>query len=229
MKEAAMKVVAQERNEIGSGASRRLRRAAKVPGIIYGGDEAAVQIALDHNPLYHSLRVEAFHSSILDMELGGKTERVLLRDVQWHPYKPQVLHVDFQRVAANQRITIRVPFHFMNQENSPAVKENKAVVNHVLTEIEVSCLPADLPEYIEVDLGEITLEHSLHLSAVKLPPGVTPLVAPGVDPVIATAVVVGGSAADNKEDAEKAAASAAAATPAAGAKAPAAAGSAAKK
>jgi large subunit ribosomal protein L25 len=229
MKEAAMKVVAQERNEIGSGASRRLRRAAKVPGIIYGGDEAAVQIALDHNPLYHSLRVEAFHSSILDMEFGGKTERVLLRDVQWHPYKPQVLHVDFQRVAANQKITIRVPFHFMNQENSPAVKENKAVVNHVLTEIEVSCLPADLPEYIEVDLGEITLEHSLHLSAVKLPPGVTPLVAPGVDPVIATAVVVGGSAADNKEDAEKAAASAAAATPAGGAKAPAAAGSAAKK
>ncbi len=206
-----MKVVAEERMAIGSGASRRLRRALKVPGIVYGGESQPVQIALDHNPLYHSLRVEAFHSSILDMELGGKTERVLLRDVQWHPYKPQVLHVDFQRVAANQKITIKVPFHFMNQEISPAVKENKAVVNHVLTEIEVSCLPADLPEFIEVDLSGITLEHSMHLSAVKLPAGITPLVTPGTDPVIATAVVVGGSAADNKEDEEKAAAAAAAA------------------
>lgn len=217
-----MKVVAEERKAIGSGASRRLRRAAKVPGIVYGGESQPMQIALDHNPLYHSLRVEAFHSSILDMELGGKTERVLLRDVQWHPYKPQVLHVDFQRVAANQKITIRVPFHFMNQETSPAVKENKAVVNHVLTEIEVSCLPGDLPEYIEVDLGAITLEHSLHLSSVKLPPGVTPILPPGSDPVIATAVMVAGSAADNKEDEEKAAAAAAAPAPGA-AKAPAAA------
>jgi len=218
-----MKVVAEERKEIGSGASRRLRRAAKVPGIVYGGDSQPVQIALDHNPLYHSLRVEAFHASILDMELGGKTEQVLLRDVQWHPYKPQVLHVDFQRVAANQKITIKVPFHFMNQENSPAVKENKAVVNHVLTEIEITCLPADLPEYIEVDLGGITLEHSLHLSAITLPPGITPLLQPGSDPVIATAAVVGGSAADNKEDAEKAAAAAAPAVAPAAAKAPAAA------
>ena len=229
MKENAMKVVAQERNEFGSGASRRLRRAAKVPGIVYGGESQPVQIALDHNPLYHSLRVEAFHSSILDMELGGQTERVLLRDVQWHPYKPQVLHVDFQRVAANQKITIKVPFHFMNQENSPAVKENKAVVNHVLTEIEITCLPADLPEYIEVDLGEMTLEHSLHLSAIKLPPGITPLLAPGVDPVVATAAIVGGSAADNKEDAEKAAATAATAATAGTAKAPAATAPAAKK
>lgn len=218
-----MKVVAEERKAMGSGASRRLRRAAKVPGIVYGGDSQPVQIALDHNPLYHSLRVEAFHSSILDMELGGKSERVLLRDVQWHPYKPQVLHVDFQRVAANQKITIKVPFHFMNQESSPAVKESKAVVNHVLTEIEISCLPADLPEYIEVDLGGITLEHSMHLSAVKLPPGITPLLQPGTDPVIATAVVVGGSAADNKEDAEKAAAAAAPAAAPGAAKAPAAA------
>ena len=216
-----MKVVAEERKAIGSGASRRLRRASKVPGIVYGGESQPVQIALDHNPLYHSLRVEAFHASILDMELGGKTEKVLLRDVQWHPYKPQVLHVDFQRVAANQKITIKVPFHFMNQEISPAVKESKAVVNHVLSEIEVSCLPGDLPEYLEVDLSGITLEHSMHLSAVKLPSGVTPVVPPGSDPVIATAVLVAGSAADNKEDAEKAAAAAAPAPGAA--KAPAAA------
>lgn len=214
----AMKVVAEARKETGSGASRRLRRAAKVPGILYGGESEPVRIAVDHNPLYHSLRVEAFHASILDMEVDGKAERVLLRDVQWHPYKPQVLHVDFQRVAADQKITIKVPFHFMNQETSPAVKESKAVVNHVLTEIEITCLPADLPEFIEVDLGGITLDYSLHLSAVKLPKGITPLVPPGLDPVIATAVIVGGSAADNKEDAEKEAASAApAAAPAAAA------------
>lgn len=218
-----MKVVAEERTETGSGASRRLRRAAKVPGIVYGGDSQPKQIALDHNPLYHSLRVEAFHSSILEMEMGGKSEQVLLRDVQWHPYKPQVLHVDFQRVAANEKITIKVPFHFMNQENSPAVKESKAVVNHVLTEIEITCLPADLPEFIEVDLGGITLEHSLHLSAIQLPPGITPLLQSGADPVIATAVVVGGSAADNKEDAEKAAAAAAPVAAPGAAKAPAAA------
>ena len=109
----------------GSGASRRLRRSVKVPGIVYGGDSQPMQIAIDHNPLYHSMRVEAFHSSILDIELGGRTERVLLRDVQWHAYKPQVLHVDFQRVAADQKITIRIPFHFMNQETSPAVKDNR--------------------------------------------------------------------------------------------------------
>ncbi len=210
-----MKVIAESRKETGSGASRRLRRAAKVPGILYGGDGQPVQIALDHNPLYHSLRVEAFHASILDMELDGKGEQVLLRDVQWHPYKPQVLHVDFQRVAANRKITIRVPLHFKNQENSPAIKEQKAVVNHVLTEIEVSCLPADLPEFIEIDLGGLTLEHSLHLSAVALPQGVSPVTVPGTDPVIATAAMVGATKADAAEDEAKAAASAAtAATPA---------------
>ncbi len=212
-----MKVIAEMRNEMGSGASRRLRRAAKVPGIVYGGEAKPVQVALDHNPLYHSLRVEGFHSSILDMEIDGKTHQVVLRDVQWHPYKPQVLHVDFQRVAADEKITMKVPFHFKNQEISPAVKESKAVVNHVLTEIEVSCLPADLPSFLEVDLSSITLEQSLHLSAVTMPKGVTPVVPTGSDPVIATAVMVMGTVADNKEDEEKAAAAAApvAAAPAA--------------
>jgi large subunit ribosomal protein L25 len=209
LKEIAMKVVAVTRNDKGSGASRRLRRALKVPGIVYGGNAEPVSIALDHNPLYHSLRVEAFHSSILDMEIDGKPQKVLLRDVQWHPYKPQVLHVDFQRVAADQKITIRVPLHFKNQEVSPAVKEQKAVVNHVLTELEVSCLPGNLPEFIEVDLSGLTVEHSLHVSAVKLPEGVTPVVAPGSDPVIATAAVVGATAADAAEEAAKAAAAAA--------------------
>ncbi len=207
-----MKVVAQTRTLKGSGASRRLRRANQVPGIVYGGEATPAQISLDHNALFHALRIEAFHASILDLELDGKQERVLLRNVQWHPYKSQVLHIDFQRVAANQRITINVPLHFKNQEVSPAVKEQKAVVNHVLTELEVSCLPADLPEFIEVDLSALTIEQSIHLSSVTLPKGVTVL-ASG-DPVVASAAVVTANAADAAEDAAKAAAAAAAATPA---------------
>ena len=139
-----MKVVAQTRQTQGSGASRRLRRAAKVPGILYGGNATPTMIELDHNPLYHALRVESFHASILDMELDGQPERVLLRAVQWHPYKPVVQHIDFQRVAADQKIVLKVPLHFVNQENSPAVKLSAAIISHVITEITVSCLPADL-------------------------------------------------------------------------------------
>lgn len=191
-----MQVIAQTRKDVGSSASRRLRRANQVPGIVYGGETAPVQIALDHNNLYHALRVEAFHSSILDMEIDGKKQRVLLRNVQWHPYKQQVLHVDFQRVAANQKITVKVPLHFTNAENSPAVKLNKAVVNHVMTELEVQVLPKDLPEFIEVDLSELTMDHSIHLSSIKLPKGVTVQLAPGTDPVLASATLVGASDAD---------------------------------
>ena len=172
-----MQISAQERKDVGTSASRRLRRANQVPGIVYGGEAAPIQVALDHNTLYHALRVEAFHSSILDMDIDGKKQRVLLRNVQWHPYKQQVLHVDFQRVAANQKITVKVPLHFINGENSPAVKQTKAVVNHVMTEIEVQVLPKDLPEFIEVDLAELAMEHSIHLSSIKLPKGVTAVVA----------------------------------------------------
>ena len=187
-----MQISAQERKDVGTSASRRLRRANQVPGIVYGGEAAPIQVALDHNTLYHALRVEAFHSSILDMDIDGKKQRVLLRNVQWHPYKQQVLHVDFQRVAANQKITVKVPLHFINGENSPAVKQTKAVVNH-----------------------ELAMEHSIHLSSIKLPKGVTAVVAPGTDPVLASASLVGGS--DIDADAESAVADAApAAAPAAG-------------
>ncbi|MDO4232188.1 MAG: 50S ribosomal protein L25/general stress protein Ctc [Lautropia sp.] len=196
-----MQVIAQTRKDVGSSASRRLRRANQVPGIVYGGEADPVQIALDHNNLYHALRVEAFHSSILDMEIDGKKQRVLLRNVQWHPYKQQVLHVDFQRVAANQKITVKVPLHFANAENSPAVKLNKAVVNHVMTELEVQVLPKDLPEFIAVDLSELSMDHSIHLSSIKLPKGVTVQVAPGTDPVLASATLVGASDADAGGDA----------------------------
>lgn len=206
-----MKVVANTRTEQGSGASRRLRRANKVPGIVYGGKGQATAIALDHNPLYHSLRVESFHSSILDMELDGKAERVLLRDVQWHPYKQQVLHIDFQRIAADQKIQLRVPLHYSNQEVSPAVKLSAAIVSHIVTELEVSCLPADLPSFIEVDLSNLEVGKALHVSDLKLPQGVT-VVTHGnkENPVIVTATVPG-----TVEEEPAAAPAAAAAAPAA--------------
>ncbi len=188
-----MKVVASTRTAQGTGASRRLRRNAKVPGIVYGGSGAAVSIEIDHNPLYHALRVEAFHSSILDMEIDGTVERVLLRDVQWHPYRQLVMHVDFQRVSADHVIHVRVPLHFLNQENSPAVKQSGALVNHVMNEIDVSCLPKDLPEFIEVDLSELAVGQTLHVKDLRLPAGVTPIVHGKDDnPAVVTTSTKGG-------------------------------------
>ncbi len=204
-----MKVVANTRTEQGSGASRRLRRASKVPGIIYGGSVTPTPIAIDHNPLFHSLRVEAFHSSILDLELDGKSEQVLLRDVQWHPYKPQVLHIDFQRVAADQKITIKVPLHFTGQENSPAVKLSAAIVSHVVTEVEVSCLPANLPSFIEVDLSGLTTNGSVHVLDIKFPEGVSPVLGAGANPVVVTVSVPAAAAEEDKPAAAPAAAPAA--------------------
>ena len=180
-----MKVVANERKAQGSSASRRLRRAGKVPGIVYGGANEATPIEIDHNPLFHSLRVEAFHSSILDMEIGGAVQKVLLRDIQWHPYKQQVLHIDFQRVAADQKIQIKVPLHFTNQEISPAVKLSSAIISHVQTEIEISCLPGDLPSFIEVDLANLEVGKTVHVSDVVFPQGVSPV--SSANPVLVTA------------------------------------------
>ena len=168
-----MKVVATIRQAQGTGASRRLRHQGKVPGILYGGRSEAVNIELDHNPLFHSLKREKFHASVLEMELGGRSERVLLRDFQMHPYRPLVLHIDFQRVAEDQKIHVRVPLHFVGGENSPAVKESGAIIGHVRSDLDISCLPRDLPEFIEVDLGTLELGQSLHLSDLKLPEGVT--------------------------------------------------------
>jgi large subunit ribosomal protein L25 len=180
-----MKVVASERKAQGSSASRRLRRAGKVPGIVYGGTHEATPIEIEHNPLFHSLRVEAFHSSILDMEIGNEVQKVLLRDIQWHPYKQQVLHIDFQRVAADQKIQIKVPLHFTNQELSPAVKLSSAIISHVQTEVEVSCLPGDLPSFIEIDLASLEVGKTVHLSDVVFPKGVSPV--GGANPVLVTA------------------------------------------
>ena len=167
-----MKVVAYERSVQGTGASRRLRIAGKTPGIIYGGTEAPQAIELDHNALFHALRKEAFHSSILDIEIGGKSQKALLRDYQMHPFKQLVLHIDFQRVDASKKIHVKVPLHFINAEVSPAVKLGGAIISHIATEIEVLCLPSDLPEFIQVDLSKIESGQSIHAKDFALPKGV---------------------------------------------------------
>ena len=172
----------------GRGASRRLRRGGKAPGIVYGGTGEPTAIELDHNALMLALKKEAFHASILTMKLGSGSHQVLLRDVQMHPFRPLVLHVDFQRVDANKKIHMKVPLHFINGEHSPAVKEHGAVVSHVLNELDVSCLPKDLPEFIEVDLSALVIAHPLKASGLKLPAGVVALTH-GKDPVVATAVI----------------------------------------
>ncbi len=173
----------------GRGASRRMRRAGKAPGIVYGGAAKPTPIELDHNALFHALRNEAFHSSILTMKLDGAATQVLLRDVQMHPFRNEVLHVDFQRIDANRKIHMKVPLHFVNAEVSPAVKLSAAIVSHVTTDVEVACLPKDLPEFIDVDLSGLEVGHSIHVSALKLPAGVTVVVRGKVDPVVATAIV----------------------------------------
>jgi large subunit ribosomal protein L25 len=182
-----MKFTAFERSLQGTGASRRLRIAGKVPGIVYGAGEPAT-IELDHNALYHAMRKEAFHSSILEMDLAGKVEKVLLRDYQMHPYKQQVLHVDFQRIDATTRIHKKIPLHFINEAESPAVKLDKCIINHVVAELEIECLAEQLPEFLTVDLGAMTKGQSLHVDDLKLAAGQKVLTHGRKNPVIATVV-----------------------------------------
>jgi len=167
-----MKFVAFERAKQGTGASRRLRITGKTPGIVYGGEAAAQMIEIDHNALWHALKKEAFHASVLEMELGGAVSKVLLRDVQYHPFRPLVQHIDFQRVDAKTRMTMKVPVHFKGEEESEAVKIELNLVNHVTTELEVNCLPAELPEFIEVDLSGLKKNGTVTLKDIKLPRGV---------------------------------------------------------
>jgi large subunit ribosomal protein L25 len=175
-----MKFVAFERAKQGTGASRRLRITGRTPGIVYGGTGEPILIELDHNALWHAIKKEAFHASILEMDLGGKEQKVLLRDLQMHPYKQQVLHIDFQRVEARTRLTMKVPLHYSGEEESPAIKAENCLVNHVLTELTVSCFPADVPESIDVDLSGLKKGSPLHLKDIKLPKGVK-FVAKGQD------------------------------------------------
>jgi large subunit ribosomal protein L25 len=184
-----IEIKAEPRSVQGTGASRRLRRESKVPGVVYGAGKDAVAIEVDHKDLWFKLKMEAFHASILDMELGSEKSQVLLRDYQMHPFRPLILHVDFQRVAADKKIHMRVPLHFVNAEISPGVKVAGGLVEHVMKELEISCLPKDLPEFVQVDLANLQAGHSLHLSHVPLPPGVEAIVPKGEDPTVATIVI----------------------------------------
>ncbi len=181
-----MKFVAYERTQQGTGASRRLRNSGKVPGIVFGAGAPAM-IELDHNALFFALKKEAFHSSILDMELAGATQKVLLRDYQMHPWKQQVLHVDFQRVDDTTRLHKKVPLHFRGEENSLAVKTDHCLVSHVSTEVEIECLATQLPEFIEVDLSGLVKGQSLKASELKLPEGIRIVRHGKIDPVIVAA------------------------------------------
>ncbi len=181
-----MKVIANKRNAQGTGASRRLRHLGKVPGILYGAGAEPVNIEVDHNPLFHALRREKFHASILEMELDGAGERVLLRDFQMHPYRQLVLHVDFQRVAEDQPVHMRVPLHFVGEENSPAVKVSAAIIGKVISEVEIACLPRDLPEFVEVDLSGLTAQQTVHVSDITLPQGVSLVRRGKENPVVVT-------------------------------------------
>lgn len=194
-------LIANVRNLQGTSASRRLRRAGTVPGIVYGGDAAPTVIETNHNDLLLKLKKEAFHSSIITLNIDGKKESVLLRDYQMHAYKPLVLHIDFQRVDATHELHVKVPLHFINEEVAPGVKLGGGLVNHVMTEVDIHCLAADLPEFIEVDLSALKVGDSIHLSQLKLPKGVQ-LVAHASDDVVVGVVGKGGSAAEGEAAAE---------------------------
>jgi len=185
----AIEVVAQARKQQGTGASRRLRLAGRVPGIVYGGKKAALTIEIDHNELFHQLRNEKFHASILTLKIDNSPEQVLLRAVNMHPWKRQVQHIDFQRVSADEKIHMKVPLHFANAEVSPAVKDSGGIVSHVMNEVDIRCLPADLPEFIEVDLSQLTVGHSLHVRELQLPKGVELALKGKENPPVATAQI----------------------------------------
>ena len=183
-----IEINARKREAQGTGASRRLRRTGNVPGIVYGGDKDAVTIELNHKELYQHLTNEAFHASILTLKVEGAAEDVLLRAFNMHPWKGHVQHIDFQRVSKDKKIHMKVPLHFVNAEMSPGVKEQGGVPNHVINDLNVTCLPDDLPGFIEVDMGHLTIGHSIHVKDLKLPKGVEPVLHKGENPVVATII-----------------------------------------
>ena len=206
-----MQFVAFERAKQGTGASRRLRNTGRTPGIVFGGNTAPTAIELDHNALWFALQKETFHASLLDMELGGQTQKVILRDVQYHPFKPLVLHVDFQRVDDKTRLHKKVPLHFEGADKSPAVKDDKCVVNHVITEIEIECLAVQLPEFIAIDLSAAVKGQSIHANDIQLPAGVkivthgkpNPTIVTFVEPVEEVIAAAPTAAADDKKGKKK--------------------------
>lgn len=192
---------AVKRDVKGTGASRRARRAGNVPGVVYGGGLPAVNLSLDHKELFLQFRHEAFHASILDLVLDGKKESVLLRDYQMHPVRNTIQHIDFQRVSANEKIHVKVPFHFLHEDTAPGVKIGGGIVAHILTEAEVSCLPNDLPEFIEVDLAALEMGQSVHLSQINLPKGIEFVaLAHGNDAAVAAIAKTRGGVSDDATD-----------------------------
>lgn len=185
----AIEISARKRELQGTGPARRLRRQGRVPGIVYGGAEGPVNIELDHKDLFQNLRNEKFHASILTLDLAGSKQQVLLRAVNMHPFKLLVQHVDFQRVSKDRKVHMAVPLHFVNAEKSPGVKEQGGIASHVLNELDITCLPDDLPEYIEVDLGSLSVGHSLHVRDLQLPKGVELDLHRDENPVVATVVI----------------------------------------
>lgn len=197
----SIEIKAVKRDVKGTGASRRARRAGQVPGVVYGGGLPAVNLSLDHKELFLQFRHEAFHASILDLVLDGKKESVLLRDYQMHPVRNTIQHIDFQRVSANEKIHVKVPFHFLHEDTAPGVKIGGGIVAHILTEAEVSCLPKDLPEFIEVDLGTLEMGQSVHLSQISLPKGLEFLaLAHGNDAAVAAIAKTRGGVSDDAAD-----------------------------
>ncbi|OJF67717.1 50S ribosomal protein L25/general stress protein Ctc [Alteromonas sp. V450] len=207
MSEAIFNLDASVRTDLGKGASRRLRREEKLPGIIYGGEEAPVSITLDHNKVNNAADFEAFYSHVLTLNVDGKAVEVLVKDMQRHPYKPKIMHIDFQRVIAGQDVHTNVPLHFVNEEKSAAVKAG-GIAEHHVTEIEVTCLPKNLPEFIEVDMAAVEMGQTLHLSDLTLPAGVASVELAKNDEAHDLAVVTvkpAPKAADAEEDGEEAA------------------------
>lgn len=201
----AIEINAVKRDAKGTGASRRLRRAGNVPGVVYGGAEEAVTIEVNAKDLFLQFRHESFHASVLSLNLDGKKQNVLLRDFQMHPVRNTIQHVDFQRVSATEKIHVKVPFHFVNAEIAPGVKLGGGIVAHILTEADVSCLAKDLPEFIEVDVGGLEMGQSVHLSQIKLPKGVEFVkLAHGDDATVASIAKTRGSVADDAADAAEA-------------------------
>jgi large subunit ribosomal protein L25 len=198
---------AEPRNDVGKGASRRLRKTGKIPGIVYGSNKDATSISVGHDELVHQLDQEAFYSHILTLNLSGKSESVVLKDLQRHPYKPRLLHIDFQRVLASEKLTMRVPLHFTNETTCVGVKTGGGIISHILNDIEVTCLPGNLPEFIEVDMAAVNIGESIHLGDIKLPENVenTALLHGGdADQPVVSVHIQRVSAEDEAEEAEEA-------------------------
>ena len=197
-------ITAELRDVQGTGASRRLRHAGKVPAILYGSGKDTAMLTLSHNSLYHNLEDESFHSSILTVEINGKKEKAILRDVQMHAFKQRIMHIDLQRVSAKDKIHMNVPFHFSGGEEAPGVKVEGGIVSHLVTELDIVCLPDDLPEFIAVDISALNLGDSIHLSEITLPKGVeSSALSHGDDLAVVTVVAVRGSTEDDEVEAEE--------------------------